>query len=174
VLGHVLGIASVREMLRGRAGGCPSTGVEGNELVFLGQPGEDEHIAAHAGTFRFNQIQHGRGGDGGIEGVAALLENLQTRRCCQGLARGDHAISRQDLGACLRKPAAGAVAADGGEGFGLRFVRRRIGRERRSEENNGYGDERRVTVSGSLGVPGLGYVAATAIQLSMSITAAPF
>ena len=74
---------------------------------------ESEQVAADAVHRGFDDGEDGRGSDRGVEGVAALLEDAQARRRCQGLARGDDAVAREHDRACRarirRRPVARAL-----------------------------------------------------------------
>ncbi len=96
--GHLL-IARVPHGLNGRAGWRSPGTVEGGDTFLLGVPIEGKAVAADAGGGGFHHIEHGRGGDGRVRGVAPGLEHVQSGLGCQGLAGGHHAPGGQDIAA---------------------------------------------------------------------------
>src|SRR5258708_35601416 len=100
------------------SGGCASAGVQGDEFLFLGDPGDCEAGTADAGALGLDDIQDGCGCYRGVEGVAALSQDLKAGLRGERLAGGDYAVACEDFRASLGEPAAGAVAADGSESFG--------------------------------------------------------
>jgi hypothetical protein len=90
--GH-FGDAALREFrrcggVRGAAGG-----IEAEDLFRLRVVDEREQVAADAVHARLDHGEHGRGGHGGIDRVAAGLQDLQACRGRKRLARGDHAAA---------------------------------------------------------------------------------
>jgi hypothetical protein len=48
---------------------------------------EGEQVSAYSGHGRLDDREHGRRGDGGIDGVSPVLEDAKTSRRGKGLAR---------------------------------------------------------------------------------------
>ena len=57
-------------------------------------------------------FKHRRGCDGGVDGVAALLQDAQAGLRRERLHGRHDAVARHDLGSRLRKPSFGSIAAD--------------------------------------------------------------
>ena len=87
-LGHIL---LTGEVLGGPALGRTTGCVQA--LQGLAVPNDGEGIAADAATGGFDHGQHHGGGDGGINGVAALTQHVQPGLCGQGLGAGDHVVA---------------------------------------------------------------------------------
>ena len=96
---------------QGLAGRRHAAGVEHMQLAILGGVDDDEEIARQADIHRFDKVQHRGGRHCRVHRIAAAAQNLQTRFRRQRLAGGHHAIAGHGLGAALRHPAFGAVAA---------------------------------------------------------------
>ena len=90
----------------------PAARVERVELLVLGRPDEREEIAADAGVVLRRHVEHGARGDGRVDGVAALLQNLEAGLRGERIARRDDAVSGEHFGATLRQPALRARAGD--------------------------------------------------------------
>ena len=101
-----------------------SARVERDELLLFGEPDDREHVAADAGHVRLGHAQHGRGGDGGVDGVAALPQDLEAGRGGERLARRDRAVGRVDGGAAGQRGGPLGLQRDGGR-RGARRARRR-------------------------------------------------
>ena len=69
-----------------------AAGVEAVELLGLGVPDDGEQVAADAARHRLDHAEHGVGRDGGIDGVAALLQHADRGRGRQRLAGRGHAL----------------------------------------------------------------------------------
>ena len=83
--------------------------VQPDQPVFLGQIGQDEHIAAGPGHHGLDDRQRRRRRHGGVERVAAPLQHPEPGLCGQRLARGHHSVPRQHGGAAGAGPAGGTV-----------------------------------------------------------------
>ena len=73
----------------------PAAGVEAVELLRLRVPDDGEQVAADAARHRLDDAEHGVGGDGGVDRVAALLEDADRGGRRQRLARRGHAVPGQ-------------------------------------------------------------------------------
>ena len=80
-------------------GGRPAARVEPQELARLGHVDDGEEIAPDAVAGGLHEADRRVGGDGGIDGVAAALEDRHARSRGERLARGDDAVLRRDDGA---------------------------------------------------------------------------
>ena len=129
-------------------GGCPPGGVQPVQLLVLRRVVDRFHVAADPGALRLHEPEHRRRRNGGVRGVAAVLQHLQARLRSKRLAGCDHAVASEHLRARLVVRVPLPVAADGGD------VRRRVGvppardaeRGRRDVIGNGEccgGDEQR-------------------------------
>ena len=56
----------------------------------------DEAVAADAGHERLDHVQGGGGGQGGVDGVASLLQHADAGLGGQGVAGRDHAVKAHD------------------------------------------------------------------------------
>ncbi|MNN75872.1 hypothetical protein D3C81_1922010 [compost metagenome] len=65
-------------------------------------PDQREGVTANATAGGFHHRQCGRRGDGGVDGIAALLHDLDARLGSQGLGRGDHASTGENALALRR------------------------------------------------------------------------
>lgn len=72
-----------------QGGGCMAVAVEAVQLPLA--PDQGEGVTADAATGGFHHRQRRRRGDGGVDGIAAFLHDLDARLGSQGLGRGDHA-----------------------------------------------------------------------------------
>ena len=108
----------------------PAARVDADQLVLLRHIDDREHVAADAGTFGLDDIEHRGGRNRRIDRVAALLQDAQSRLRRERMARRHHAIARHHFCARLREPAFGTVTAHGVAGGrkGL-LVRRVAGRQ---------------------------------------------
>jgi len=70
----------------------------------VGGPVAREHVPAESRRGGFDDVQRGRGGDGRVEGVAAVFEHGDARLRGQRLARGDDAALAVDGRAPRREP----------------------------------------------------------------------
>ncbi len=66
--------------------------------LLLLAPEEDRHFAARAVEMRLHHLQRERGGDGGVEGVAAAFEHPHRGRGREPVRRGGDAERAADLG----------------------------------------------------------------------------
>ena len=62
-----------------------------------------EEVAADAGVVLRGDVEHGAGGDRGVDGVAALAQDLEPGLRRQRIAGGDDAVAGEHLGAPLRR-----------------------------------------------------------------------
>jgi hypothetical protein len=85
----------IADALAGGVGGRAAAGPHRADVA-VGRPVEREHVAAEPGRGRFHHVQRGRGGDGRVEGVAALAECHDARLRGQWLARRHQALRRVD------------------------------------------------------------------------------
>src|SRR5205085_5294712 len=85
----------LREELGRPARRRAAAGVEGVQFLVLGDVDEREEIAADARVVLRGDVEHGAGRDGGIDGVAALLEDVDAGLSRQRIARRDDAVARQ-------------------------------------------------------------------------------
>ena len=76
--------------------GRPAAGVEAGQLAALRLPDDGEQVPADAAGHGFHHAEGRVDGDGGVDGVAARLEDVDARLGGQGLARGHHAAGRHD------------------------------------------------------------------------------
>ena len=110
--------------------GCPSgrrptAGVQRVELLVLGDVHEGEKVASDAGVVLRGHVEHRTGGDGGVDGVAALPQNLEAGLRCQRIAGRDDAVPGEHLGSTLREPTLRArTRYSRHAGVGLRLVDR--------------------------------------------------
>ena len=99
------------EELRGQPGRRPAAGVQAVHDAGLGLVVEDEEIAAEPVAGRLHQADGRVGGDSGIDGVAAPLEDLHAGAGGQRLAGGDDAErGGHDRSAHDRRGRAGRLA----------------------------------------------------------------
>jgi len=105
-----------------------SAGIQGVELVLLRDVDDGEQVAANSDVHRLDQTQHRGSGHGGIDGVAASLQDVQARLCGQRLARGHHTVAAHDFGSMLREPPFRPIALDGAAPGGLRLHTARLNR----------------------------------------------
>ena len=74
-----------------------------NAHALLGtDPHRRETHPGQAGHERLDHIQGGRGGGGGVEGVAALPEEARSGLGCEGMGGGDHAVAGGHGGASAK------------------------------------------------------------------------
>ena len=74
--------------LHGRA----AAGVEAVELLRLRVPDDGEQVAADAAGHRLHEAHRGVGGDGRVDRVAALLQDVEPDLRRERVAGGDHAV----------------------------------------------------------------------------------
>ena len=89
---------------------------ERSGALLLLAPEQDRHFAARAVEMRLHHLQRERGGDGGVEGVAAAFEHPHRGRRCEPVGRGGHAERAADLrtgseGRCAHGAGASAARA---------------------------------------------------------------
>jgi hypothetical protein len=77
--------------------------------MILGDVDHGEQVAAHADHHGFHQIESGSRRYRCIDGVAALLQDLQADLCRQRLTGDNHAVLSHDLRTSLGGPALGTV-----------------------------------------------------------------
>src|SRR5262249_896553 len=92
VAGDVLQVAAF-ELFEREAARAAAAGVEAVEFFRFGVPGDGEQVAAEAAAHWFRDTEHGVGGDRGVDGVAAGLEDFDGGLRCERLARGGHAVA---------------------------------------------------------------------------------
>ena len=68
--------------------GRPAGAIEGDDLGLASRRIEDEAIAADAGRLRLDHRQHGRRGNGGIDGIAAAAHHFDGGQGCQWVGCG--------------------------------------------------------------------------------------
>ena len=98
-------VAFRREEVDGQSRRRPAARVEAVDRAGLRLVVEDEQVAADAVAGRLHQADGGVGGDGGVDRVAAALENLHAGARGQRLAGGDDAEGRGDHRATDDRPA---------------------------------------------------------------------
>jgi len=67
--------AALAEEVDGRGLWRGAAGVDGHHAAFLGKVDQAEEVASQAGHVGADHGQHGRGGDGGVDHVAAIHEH---------------------------------------------------------------------------------------------------
>ncbi len=82
----------------GSQGTGSTAGIQTPQPLLPGRPEEGEDVTAHPRHVGLHHVQHGCRGDGGIEGVSTVLEDLQGSCRCQGLAGGRHPVGGIDRG----------------------------------------------------------------------------
>ena len=96
--------------------GCPAARVEPGHPAAFGLPDDGEQVAADTAGHGFHHAEYRVDGDGGVNGVAAGLEDLDAGLGGQRLARGHHAPGRHDDRAPRAAVGVGIVS------HGLRFA----------------------------------------------------
>ena len=123
--GHRDGMGAVRldacqvrfgEPGRGGALGRPARGVERDQLARAGLGNESEAVAADARHVRLDDGEHGGGGDGRVDGVAALAQHLDAGEAGRGMRGGAHGPAPIGERAAGRVEAAHASLRDVREG----------------------------------------------------------
>ena len=104
---------ALAEVLQSQATRRAPAAIESVQLLGLGVPDDGEKITADTIAGGFHQAQGGVGGDGRIDGVAALPQDLQSDLRGEGLAGGRHGVAGDDLRAG-RKGLAGNPVGGGG------------------------------------------------------------
>ncbi|GBF31119.1 hypothetical protein MnTg04_01073 [bacterium MnTg04] len=92
-------VAVVDEPFAGQGARRAAAGIQAIQFFRFGVPDNREQIAADAVTGRFHQAERGVRRDGGVDRVAAGLENIDRYLGRQRLTGRRHAMSRDDLGA---------------------------------------------------------------------------
>jgi len=64
--------------------GAPA-GVQGFQFPTFAEIHQSKEVAAQAGHHRLHHVQGSRCGDGGINGIATLLQHVYAGLCCQML-----------------------------------------------------------------------------------------
>ena len=82
-------MAQTGHVVQGEAARRRTTGVQAVQLAAM--PNQRKRITAYTVGGGFHHSQGGRGGNGGINGVAAGLQYSQPGLCGQRLRGGDHA-----------------------------------------------------------------------------------
>ena len=77
----------------------PAVRVQSVKLLRLRVPDDGEEVAAHAARHRFHEPHRGTGRDGGIDGVAAILENVQPDLSRNRMARRNDPVRGNSDGA---------------------------------------------------------------------------
>ncbi len=93
--------------------GAAAAAVEAVQFLRFRVPIADKDVAAHAVAHWLDQPEHGVGGDRGVGGVPARLEDFETNLRSQRLAGGDDAVRGQDGGAALVRQLRWAVVLAG-------------------------------------------------------------
>ena len=91
-----LGMSLRLQQRRRQAGRRPAAGVEAVERAGLRVVDDGEQIAADAVRLRLDQAHDGVGRDGGVDRVAASLEDLHAGLRRERLAGGDDAVFGRD------------------------------------------------------------------------------
>jgi hypothetical protein len=76
--------------------GTAAAGIESVELLRLGIPHDGKQIASHSTARRLNQPEHGIGGNGGVDGIAAGLQNIEADLRGKWLTGRDDSVARND------------------------------------------------------------------------------
>lgn len=95
-----LPVAGGLDRLYAQGGRRMAVAVEAVQLALA--PDQREGVTANATTGGFDHRQCGCRGDGGVDGIAALLHDLDARLGSQGLGRGDHAPTGENALALRR------------------------------------------------------------------------
>src|SRR5258708_10801045 len=88
---HLRKMAGLEE-IDGRPGTCPAAAIEADGLLILLHVHQSEHVAANSGRVRLNDVQNSGGTDCRIHSVSAVLQNTESGRRSQRLARCHHAV----------------------------------------------------------------------------------
>ena len=99
--------------LEGRTGWRLAARVQCVQLVFAGDVDDREQVAGRADVHRLDDAEHRRGGDGSVNRVAALLQDVEPSLRGERLAGGDHSVARHHLRAPLQGPAFGSITRHG-------------------------------------------------------------
>ena len=94
----VRGAAAPQQLLACHQRTRAAARVERDQSFLFGAPEEREHVATDASHHRLDDGQHRRGGDRGVDRVAAVLEDVECRGRRERLARGRDAVGRIDGG----------------------------------------------------------------------------
>ena len=92
-------MASTHHRLTGQERAGAAARVESHHPLLGGDPHDGEHVTPDACHHGLDHIEHGGGGHGGIDRIAAALEHGQSGTGSEGLAAGDDAIRCIDGGA---------------------------------------------------------------------------
>ena len=98
-------LAQLGEEFRRPPGRRPARGGEGVELLLLRHPDDGEQVPADAGVVLGGDVEHGAGGHRGVDGVAALAQDVEPGLRRQRVAGGDDAVAGDYLRAPLAEPA---------------------------------------------------------------------
>src|SRR4030095_13559680 len=82
-----------------------AAGIQRVELLVLRDVDQREEIAADAGVVLRRDVEHGARRDRRVDRVAALAQDLEPGLVRERIARGHHAVAREDLRSTLRQPA---------------------------------------------------------------------
>ena len=83
--------------------GGPAGEVEGPDTALLGDVGEGEADASDAGHVGLDDVKRSGGGDGGVEGVAAVNHDGEASLRGEWVGRGDHAVGAHGDGPARRR-----------------------------------------------------------------------
>ena len=89
--GDVFQVA-VLELFERETARAAAAGVEAVEFFGFGVPDDGEQVAAEAAAHGLGHAEHGVGGDGGVDRVAAGLQDLDGGLGRERLAGGRHAV----------------------------------------------------------------------------------
>src|SRR3954470_20721042 len=81
---------AVLEFFEGESARAAAAGIEAVEFFCVGVPYDREQVAAESAAHRLGHAEDGIGGDGGVDGVAAGLQDLDGRLSGERLTRGRH------------------------------------------------------------------------------------
>jgi hypothetical protein len=93
--------------------GRAARGVEAVELFRLRLVDDGEEVAADAAAGGLHEAERGVGGDGGVDGRAALAQDVEADLRRERLAGADHAVLGDDLGTGGKGAAGDAVGLGG-------------------------------------------------------------
>ena len=97
-VGDLVEPAVLEEFAGVACSGAPAAGVEAVELLRLRVPDDGEQVAADAARHRLHEAHRGVGGDGRVDGVAAVLQHVEPDLRGERVAGGDHAVVGDRLG----------------------------------------------------------------------------
>ena len=89
-----------------RGGGGRGLAAIDGDQASVGQADKDEAPAADAGVVAVDDVEHERGGDGGVDGVAAARHGVERRPRGQGINGRHRGAQRRPV----RRPQRGAAA----------------------------------------------------------------